>query len=145
MFVTDFVCKKAGWPASLLFRLTKTERGVDKVVVLIPWIDNCFGSLGDTTIFSTRDAYSRCQQVEIDEQNPQKTKFTIQHGFSHFSQMRFGLKSAPGTFQQAMDVLPINVIWQSTLVYLDDIIILSPTPQMWIKHVPRVLTLWNDA
>lgn len=51
------------------------------------------------------------------------------------------LKSQPGTFQQAMNVILVNVHWQLVLVYLDDIVLFSKVQDAQIKHMKRVLTV----
>ena len=43
--------------------------------------------------------------------------------------MPFGLKNAPATFQRLMDTVLSGLKWKGLLVYMDDIIIYSATPQ----------------
>lgn len=49
--------------------------------------------------------------------------------------MPFGLKNALGTFQHAMNVLLTKVKLNFSLVYLDNIVVFSQTPDENIDHV----------
>lgn len=43
-----------------------------------------------------------------------------------------------------MDVILATVKWQLTLVYLEDIFILSKTPEEHIRHIREVSPLWSN-
>lgn len=107
----------------------------------IPRMDQCIDSLGEATVFSTLNANSGYWQVEIEEHYRNKTPFPSHHNLCSFVRMPFGLKNAPGTFQQTMDVIVACVNWQFALVYLEDIVIFLKTPEERIEHVRQVLTL----
>lgn len=79
--------------------------------------------LGKKTMFSTLDANSCYWQAEIAKNVLEKTRYTVYHWFCRLTRMLFGLKDAPGTFQQAITVLITNVKYQFAIVYLDDIVI----------------------
>ena len=59
--------------------------------------------------------------------------------------MSFVLVNAPATFQRAMDVILSSVKWKFCLVYLDDIIIYSPSHQQHLKDLDLVLGLLSRA
>lgn len=59
--------------------------------------------------------------------------------------MLFGLKNAPANFQKAMDVILSLIKWQSPLIYLDDIFVISKTVTERLTQLKRVLTLLRDA
>lgn len=59
--------------------------------------------------------------------------------------MTFGLKSAPATFQHALDIALSGVRRQACLIYLDDVIAFSKTVTEHITYVDAVLTLLWDA
>jgi hypothetical protein len=48
--------------------------------------------------------------------------------------MPFGLCNAPGTFQREMNTVLKDVLYEFTLVYLDDIIVFSKTLDDHIKQ-----------
>lgn len=59
--------------------------------------------------------------------------------------MLFGLKTAPATFEGAMEAILSSVKWQSALVHLDNIVVFSETVHDHVTHLWRVLTLLQKA
>ena len=111
----------------------------------IPRMDECIDSLGDANVFTTLDANCGYWQIEIDEDDRDKTAFTSHWGLFRFKRMPFGLKNAPGTFQRAADVILSKVKWQTALVYLDDVIVYSKTYEEHFEHLRTVLDLLKNA
>ena len=68
-------------------------------------MDECIDSLGDGTVFTTLDCNSGYWQVEIAEEERDKTTFGSHCGLCRFIRMLFGLKNAPVTFQRAVDII----------------------------------------
>ncbi|CAF4349344.1 unnamed protein product, partial [Rotaria magnacalcarata] len=60
-------------------------------------------------------------------------------GLYHFTVMPFGLTNAPATFQRLMDLVLGGLKWSCALVYLDDIIVYSPTFSSHLQHLESVL------
>ena len=73
-------------------------------------------------------------QIEISPEDIQKTAFTVENGHYEFVRMPFGLKNAPFTFQRVMDNILLGIQKERCLVYMDGIIIYSPTIH---EHVSR--------
>ena len=59
--------------------------------------------------------------------------------------MPFGLKTAPATFQRAIDVILATVRFQCALTYLDDIVIYSPTFEQHFLDLAAMLTLLRNS
>lgn len=59
--------------------------------------------------------------------------------------MRMGLRITLATFQGVMDVIVSAVKWQYAVVYLDDFVIISSTPEVRIKRTEMVLRLLKDV
>lgn len=112
---------------------------------LIPGVDKCVKSLSKATIFLTLDPSSQYWQIQILEDDWDRTAFTSHAGFFHFTPMSRGLEYAPWTLQQAIHVLLTKVKWQYDHVYLKDIVIFWPMPDEHIDHVWRVLTSSYDS
>ena len=85
----------------------------------------CIDSLGDATVFTMLDCNSRYWQVEIAEEDRDKTMFASHSGLYRFLRMLFGLKNPPATFQRAVDIILSRTKWGTALVYLDDVIVYS--------------------
>lgn len=78
-------------------------------------------------------------------QDRDNTALTSHHDLFRFTKMQFWLKNTLGTFQHAMDVLFNKVKWQFAAFSLDDIVILSRSPNVHIKHALQLLTILNDV
>ena len=111
----------------------------------IPRMDECIDSLGDATVFSTLDANAGYWQIPLHENDKQKTAFTTHQGLYQFTRMPFGLTNAPATFQRALDIILSPVKGQYCLVYIDDTIIFSKSPEEHLVHLDDVISLLDEA
>ena len=107
----------------------------------LPRIEDTKDHLHGAKFFSTIDLYSGYWQIEINEEDKQKTAFTTEDGHFEFNRMPFGLTNAPATFQKLMNDILRPIKKEFALVYLDDIIIFSKTIESHIKHIQIVFDL----
>ena len=89
----------------------------------LPRIDDTIDALHGAQYFTTLDLFSGYWQIEIDEPDKHKTAFVCEYGQYEFNRMPFGLTNAPSTFQRLMNRILKPVLYESVLVYLDDIIV----------------------
>ena len=75
----------------------------------------------------------------------EKTTFTTFHGLFEFTVMPFGLCNAPATFQRLMETVLHGLIGDFVSVYLDDIIIYSPTIKDHLQHLSAVFDRLRKA
>ena len=93
----------------------------------IPIIQEIFDALKDAVIFSTIDLFSGYHQIPMYEINQEITSFTTKFGNYYFKVMPFGLTNAPATFQREMNRIFFDLINKCVQIYLDDIIVYSPS------------------
>lgn len=106
----------------------------------LPNISDLLDQLGKCQYFTTLDLASGFHQIEIAPSDIQKTAFTVENGHYEFVRMPFGLKNAPSTFQRVMDNILLGIQNERCLVYMDDIIIYSPTIH---EHISRLTEVFN--
>ena len=129
------VCKKDG---SLRFciDLHRLNARTVKDAYSLPRIEDALDSLDSACIFTSLDLKSGYWQVELDEESIPLTAFTVGPlGFYKCVHMPFGLTNAPATFQHLMETCLGELHLNWCIIYLDDIIIFSKTPQEHLKRL----------
>ncbi|CAF3658765.1 unnamed protein product [Rotaria socialis] len=111
----------------------------------IPRIDDTLDSLQEAKFVSTLDLRSGYWQVEMDKNSREKTAFVTHKGLFEFNVMPFGLTNAPATFQRLMDIVLAGLKWQCCLVYIDDVVIFSPTFEQHIVDLEKVFQALQSA
>lgn len=111
----------------------------------LPNISELLDKLGRCQYFSTLDLASGFHQIEMAEDDIQKTAFNTENGHYEYVRMPFGLKNAPATFQRVMDNILRGIQNEKCLVYLDDIIIFSTSLQEHLCNLKEVFERLKDA
>ena len=105
----------------------------------LPRIEETLDCLNGAKIFTSLDLKSGYWQVEMEEESKPLTAFTIGPlGFFKCERMPFGLTNAPATFQRLMESCLGDLHLNWCIIYLDDIIVFSETPQEHIKRLRGV-------
>ena len=102
-------------------------------------------SLSGAQWFSTIDLASGYWQVEVAEEDTEKTAFSAPFGLFQFCTMPFGLCNAPSTFQHLMERVLAGLHWSTCLVYIDDIILFSRTVQEHFQNLTEVFQRLKQA
>lgn len=105
----------------------------------IPRQSEILAALSGAQVLSSLDALSGFTQMEIDQDDVEKTAFRTHRGLFHFKRMPFGLRNGPSIFQRTMQAILAPYLWLFTLVYIDDIMVYSKTYEEHISHLDRVL------
>ena len=132
------VCKKDG---SLQFciDLRKLNNQTIKDVQSLHRIEDSLNCLDGATIFTSLDLQSGYWQVEMTEASKPLTAFTVGPlGFYECVQMPFGLTNALATFQCLMETCLGEMHLKWYIIYLDNIIVFSKTPEEHIERLREV-------
>ncbi|GFV52518.1 retrovirus-related Pol polyprotein from transposon opus [Trichonephila clavipes] len=94
---------------------------------------------------STLDLKSGYFQLAFSPKDIEKTAFITRNGTFVFLRVPFGLSSAAPNFQKAIDIILKPVIGRLVSVYMDDVIITSPSFNEQLDHLNQVFILLRDA
>ena len=107
----------------------------------LPRICETLESLAGAAHYSTFDMNSGFWQVPMDEESKQYTAFTLgSMGLYECESMPFGLCNAPPTFQRLMQNCLGELKLSYCLIYLDDVIVFSDTPE---EHLRRMRVVFD--
>ena len=107
----------------------------------LPRICETLESLAGAAHFSTFDMNSGFWQVPMAEESKQYTAFTLgSMGLYECESMPFGLCNAPPTFQRLMQNCLGELNLTYCLIYLDDVIVFSDTPD---EHLRRMRVVFD--
>ena len=116
--------------------LRKLNARTIKDAYSLPRIEETLDCLNGAQWFTSLDLKLGYWQVELDEESKALTAFTVGPlGFYQCEHMSFGLTNAPATFQRLMESCLGDVHLKWVIIYLDDIIIFSKSPQ---EHIQRL-------
>ena len=101
----------------------------------LPRIDDCIDALNGSSWFSTIDLRCGFWQVAQHPDDADKTTFITRKGAFKIRVLSFGLQGSPSLFQRVMDLVLAGLTWESCLVYIDDIILFSRTPETHLQRV----------
>ncbi|KAJ9507837.1 hypothetical protein QJQ45_019250, partial [Haematococcus lacustris] len=130
-------------------RMCVDYRALNKLTVRdrypLPRIDDLFDKLQGKTIFSSLDLQSGYHQIRIIPEDVPKTAFVTPEGQFQYKVLSFGLTNAPATFQRVMNrVFEKQLKEGFVLVYLDDILVMSSSPEEHAMHLKEVLQVMKD-
>ena len=111
----------------------------------LPRVDESLDFLARGKYLSTLDLTRGYWQVAVAEESRPKTAFVTHCGLFQFRVLPFGLCNAPATFQRLMNTVLAGLIYKTCAVYLDDIVIASPTFEQHLMDLDEVLSRLRAA
>jgi len=128
------------------FRLCVDYRALNKATIRdkfpLPNAQDLFDRLRSSTCFSKMDLASGFWQLRMSPRDEEATAFTTPDGHYQWRVMPMGMTNAPSTFQRSMSkVLGRLMVGPDAcvLVYMDDILVHSKTPESHARHLRLVL------
>ena len=103
----------------------------------IPKIEDIFARLEGGKIFTKLDLSQAYQQLKLDAESQKYLVINTHKGLFRYTRLPFGVSSAPGIFQKAMETLLQGISHVS--VYIDDILITGETETDHLQTLERVL------
>jgi Reverse transcriptase (RNA-dependent DNA polymerase) len=104
----------------------------------LPRIDEVWDQLGGSKYFSAMDLRSGYNQIRIAEEDVHETSFRTRFGSFESLVIPFGLSNAPPIFQSVMNDVLHEYLNGWCILYLDDILIHSHTPEEHLEHIELV-------
>ncbi|KAK8930623.1 hypothetical protein KSP39_PZI016616 [Platanthera zijinensis] len=133
-----FVKKKEG-----TLRLCVDYRELNKLTVKNKYplsrIEDLFDQLVNARVFSKLDLRSGYHQLRIKEEDIFKTAFSTRYDHFEFLVMPFGLTNAPAAFMDLMNRVFKDYLDRFVIVFIDDILIYSPTEEEHAGHLRLAL------
>lgn len=118
-------------------------RGLNDITIKnrypLPLMTSAFELLQGAQVFTKLDLRNAYHLIRIREGDEWKTAFNTSMGHFEYPVLPFGLTNAPAVFQALVNDVLRDMVNQFVFVYLDDILIFSPSMQVHTQHVRQVL------
>ncbi len=118
-------------------------RGLNDITVKnkypLPLMSSTFELLQGAKVFTKSELCNAYHLVRIHEGDEWKTDVNTPTGHYEYLVLTFGLTNAPAVFQGMVNSVLGDMINQFVFVYLDDVLIFSPSLQVHTQHVRQVL------
>ncbi|XP_071925708.1 uncharacterized protein [Coffea arabica] len=120
---------------------TDLNKAYPKDCFPLPRIDRLVDSTVGFDVLCFLDAFKGYHQIEMDEEDRDKTSFITEEGTYCYRTMPFGLKNAGATYQRLVNKLFRGQIGRNMEVYVDDMIVKSRTDQRLIPDLREILNI----
>ena len=111
----------------------------------LPRIKEALDNIKGARFFTSLDLKQGFWEVPMAEEAKAKTAFTVGPlGFYEFERMPFGLCNAPATFQRLMEACLGELVLETCLIYVDDIIVFAETENAHLARLRAVFDRIRD-
>jgi hypothetical protein len=111
----------------------------------LPNIDHELQHLAQFTLFSTLDLRSGFWSIPLDEASRDITTFHTRFGSFRWCVMPFGHRNGPAIFQKCMNQVLSGLLFETCLVYIDDVICYSDDVNSHINYLIQILRRLQQA
>ncbi len=138
------VPKKDGkWRMCLDFRALNKK--VESDPFPLPRIEETLEAFNGTKYMSAADLFWGFYHVKVKPADTHKLAFTTSTGRYEFLQLPMGLKISPAVFQRMMNLVCKDYLNKFLLVYMDDLIIYSPSAEQHLKDLNHTFSRLDKA
>uniref|UniRef100_A0A2N9J111 RNA-directed DNA polymerase n=1 Tax=Fagus sylvatica TaxID=28930 RepID=A0A2N9J111_FAGSY len=117
--------KKATGKWRMCVDFTDLNKACPKDSYPLPRIDQLVDSTAGHKLLSFMDAFSGYNQIQMAEEDQEKTAFITSRGLFCYKVMPFGLKNAGATYQRLVNKMFHDQIGRNVEVYVDDMLVKS--------------------
>ena len=111
----------------------------------LPLPEELFDRLGGAKVFSKIDLRAGYWQMPVRQEDIPKTAFKTRWGLYECLVVPFGVTNAPAQFMNLMNDLLRDYLDEFILVFLDDILIYSRTPEDHAEHLRKVFQRLRES
>ena len=105
----------------------------------LPLLQDCIDALEGCRYFTTLNMTSGYYELEVAEENRDKTTFVTKYGLFSYRRMPFGLCNAPATFSRSISLVLRGLSWKSVIAFLDDVVVLGRDFDSHMVNISDVL------
>ncbi|KAL2230582.1 UNVERIFIED_CONTAM: Retrovirus-related Pol polyprotein from transposon [Sesamum indicum] len=110
----------------------------------LPRIDTMVDSTAGFELFSMMDAYQGYHQIQLAEEDRDKTSFVTDKGIYCYNMMPFGFKNAGATYQRLVNKMFGELLGRTMEVYVDDMLVKSKRSQDHIKDLSQAFSIMRS-
>ena len=136
--------KKANDQWRICIDFTDVNRACPKDSFPLPRIDLIVDATAGHELLGFMDAFSGYNQINMDPNDQEKTSFVIAQGTYCYRVMPFGLKNAGATYQRLVNRMFQKHIGTTMEVYIDDMLVKSPTAKLHIAHLSEAFQILRE-
>ena len=103
----------------------------------VPRVEDLSATLQRGKLFTKLDLHAAYQQLPLDEESKKYVIINTTKGLFRYTQMPYGISSAPGIFQREMEQLFQGI--QGVVVYIDDTLVTGEDEKSHLKALDEVL------
>lgn len=146
---TFLVPKKIGKDGKRKYRLVTDMRKLNNLIVQdvfpLPVIDDVLGKLGNARYFSVLDLWKGFYQIGLANESRKYTSFSACGKKWQYKRLPMGLKNSPAWFSRMMTMVLGELIDDSCMIYMDDMICFGGSLVDTIKNLKRVFTKLRES
>ena len=117
--------KKANRKRKMCVDFTNLNNACPNDSLPLPRIDQLVDSTAEHKLLTFMDTFSRYNQIQMAEEDHEKTAFITSQGLYCYKVMPFGLKNARASYQRLVNQMFNKQIGRNIEVYVDDILVKS--------------------